>query len=167
MKTVLGALVLFAAVLHSEGLKCYTCVATNPDECFRQGSTVCPAHSDACSTITGPNSVMKSCAYKSFCDKSHMSNGEMKLECCFNDDCNGPHQSHSHGEYHNTGMSLSSSPILLGVLLLRLALSSLAGGRRWTPLKVLQDTDRISAAASSYECNLEDTVTSQEQRFLR
>ncbi|XP_059394647.1 uncharacterized protein si:ch211-113d22.2 isoform X1 [Carassius carassius] len=135
MKTVLVALVLFAAVLHTvlscpmcegEGLKCYTCVAKNADECFRQGSTVCPAHSDACSTITGPNSVMKSCAYKSFCDKSHMSNGEMKLECCFNDECNGPHRSHSHGEHHNTATSLSSSPVLLlGLLLLRLALSSL------------------------------------------
>ncbi|XP_067290220.1 uncharacterized protein si:ch211-113d22.2 isoform X2 [Pseudorasbora parva] len=125
MKTLLAALLLFAAVLHSEGLKCHTCVANNMEECNRQGSTVCPAHSDACSTITGPNSVMKSCAYKSFCDKSHMSNGEMKLECCFNDDCNGPHRSHSHGG-HNAAMTLSSSPVLLlGVLLIRLAVSSL------------------------------------------
>ncbi|XP_051541712.1 urokinase plasminogen activator surface receptor-like isoform X2 [Myxocyprinus asiaticus] len=126
MKTLLATLVLFVAVLHSEGLKCYTCVANNQEECNRQGSTVCPANSDACSTITGPHSVMKSCAYKSFCDKSHMSKGEMKLECCFNDDCNGPHQYHSHGEHPNIAMALSSSPVLLlGVLLIRVAVNSL------------------------------------------
>ncbi|XP_056323477.1 lymphocyte antigen 6D [Danio aesculapii] len=124
MKTLLAVLILLAAVIHSDGLKCYSCVASNSDECFRQGSTVCPAHADACSTITSHNSVMKSCAYKSFCDKSHMSNGEMKLECCYNDDCNGPHRSHSHGE-HGSALSLSSSPILLlTVLLIPLTLSS-------------------------------------------
>ncbi|KAI7793349.1 putative CD59B glycoprotein-like [Triplophysa rosa] len=123
MKTVLAVLILFAAVLHSEGLKCYTCVAHNQEECHRQGSTVCPANADACSTITGAHTVLKSCTYKSFCDKSHMSSGE--LECCFSDDCNGPHRSHSHGD-HNAAMALSSSPVpLLGVLLVRVALSSL------------------------------------------
>ncbi|KAK7125934.1 hypothetical protein R3I93_021342 [Phoxinus phoxinus] len=126
MKTLLAAIVLFTAVFHSEGLKCYTCVAKNMEECNQQGSTVCPAHSDACSTITGPHSVMKLCAYKSFCDKSHMSNGEGKLECCFNDDCNGPHRSHSHGE-HGAAPHLRSCPVLLllGVLLITLAVSSL------------------------------------------
>ncbi|KAK7125933.1 hypothetical protein R3I93_021342 [Phoxinus phoxinus] len=135
MKTLLAAIVLFTAVFHTvlscsvcegEGLKCYTCVAKNMEECNQQGSTVCPAHSDACSTITGPHSVMKLCAYKSFCDKSHMSNGEGKLECCFNDDCNGPHRSHSHGE-HGAAPHLRSCPVLLllGVLLITLAVSSL------------------------------------------
>ncbi|KAA0703862.1 hypothetical protein E1301_Tti000494 [Triplophysa tibetana] len=132
MKTVLAVLILFAAVLHNvlscplcegEGLKCYTCVAHNQEECHRQGSAVCPANADACSTITGAHTVLKSCAYKSFCDKSSMSNGE--LECCFTDDCNGPHRSHSHGD-HSAAMVLSSSPVLLlGVLLVRVALSSL------------------------------------------
>ncbi|XP_077099055.1 uncharacterized protein LOC143750087 isoform X1 [Siphateles boraxobius] len=134
MKTLLAAIVLFTAVLHTvlscsvcegEGLKCYTCVAKNMEECNQQGSTVCPAHSDACSTITGPNSVMKSCAYKSFCDKSQLSNGEVKLECCFNDDCNGPHRSHSHGEHSAAPPLSSSSVLLLGVLLITLAGSSL------------------------------------------
>ncbi|TRY57696.1 hypothetical protein DNTS_025917 [Danionella cerebrum] len=121
--------VLCCSACQGDGLQCYTCVATNADECFKQGSSVCPAHADACSTITGPNSLMKSCAYKSFCDKSHMSNGEMKLECCYNDDCNGPHHSHSHGNHHNGAARLSSGPLsgpvlIMGVLLLRQALNT-------------------------------------------
>ncbi|XP_055064701.2 uncharacterized protein [Misgurnus anguillicaudatus] len=131
MKTFLAALILLASVIHTvlscpvckgEGLKCFTCVAHNQDECDRQGSTVCPANADACSTITGAHTVLKSCSYKSFCDKSHMSNGELK--CCFSDDCNGPHRSHSHGE-NNTAVTLSSSPALLLGILLFTALRSL------------------------------------------
>ncbi|KAF5892772.1 CD59 glycoprotein-like isoform X2, partial [Clarias magur] len=62
MKTVVILLLLLNAAIHTtfscavckgEALKCYTCVATNLDECNRQGLTVCPANSDACATITG------------------------------------------------------------------------------------------------------------------
>ncbi|XP_037402984.1 uncharacterized protein si:ch211-113d22.2 isoform X1 [Pygocentrus nattereri] len=129
MRTVVTLLLLLAAVLNTvcscpvcegEALKCHTCVAVNQEDCNRQGSAVCPAHADACSTITGPNSVMKSCSYKSFCEKSHMSVGGVKLECCFTEDCNGQHHSHSHGEHHNSAAVLSYSvTLLLGALLLK------------------------------------------------
>ena len=66
---------------------------------------------------------MKSCAYKSFCDKAHMSNGAaVKLECCFSDDCNGPHHAHSHTEHGGaTSVVASSSTLLMGVVIIRLA----------------------------------------------
>ncbi|XP_046717446.1 prostate stem cell antigen isoform X1 [Silurus meridionalis] len=133
MKTLVFLLLLLSTALHTvfscavckgEALKCYTCVASNQDECNRQGMTVCPANSDACATITGANSVMKSCSFKSFCDKSNMSNGGMKLECCFNDECNGPHRAHSHGKHNNGAVALNSSlSMLLGVLMIRAAFS--------------------------------------------
>lgn len=51
-----------------------------------------------------------------------MSNGGMKLECCFADECNGPHRAHSHGEHSNGAVALSSSlNVLLGVLMIRAA----------------------------------------------
>ncbi|XP_035391500.1 lymphocyte antigen 6D isoform X2 [Electrophorus electricus] len=121
MRTPLALLLLLIAVTTSEALKCHMCVATNEEECNQQGSTICPAHADACSTITGPNSVMKSCSYASFCEKAHMSHGDMKLECCFTDDCNGPRRAHSHGE-RNAATRLGLGPTgLLAVLLLRAA----------------------------------------------
>ncbi|XP_049325071.1 uncharacterized protein si:ch211-113d22.2 isoform X1 [Astyanax mexicanus] len=128
MRTVLALLLLLASVLHTvcsctvcegEALKCHTCVAVNQEDCDRQGSSVCPANADACSTIIGPNSVMKSCSYKSFCEKAHMSVGGVKLECCFNDDCNGPHRAHSHGEHSGAHTLGYSATLLLGTLLLR------------------------------------------------
>lgn len=71
------------------------------------------------------DSVMKSCSFKSFCDKSHMSNGGMKLECCFSDECNGPHRAHSHGEHGNGAVALGSSlNLLLGVLIIRAAVNA-------------------------------------------
>ncbi|XP_076874432.1 uncharacterized protein LOC143524909 [Brachyhypopomus gauderio] len=125
MRTPLALLFLLTAVLNKckgETLKCHTCVAANEEECNRQGSTVCPAHADACSTITGPNSVIKSCSYASFCEKAHMSSGGVKLECCFTNDCNGPHNAHSYRD-RNAAMSLDSGlTVLFGVLLVRAAL---------------------------------------------
>lgn len=52
---------LFFQVLSSDfvcpvhALKCHTCVASNENDCNRQGSTSCPQYADACSTITGPS----------------------------------------------------------------------------------------------------------------
>ncbi|XP_036069467.1 uncharacterized protein si:ch211-113d22.2 isoform X2 [Oryzias melastigma] len=123
MKTALGFLVLVSLASHSHALKCHTCVASSEDDCNKQGSTSCPQYADACSTITGPNTVMKSCTYKAFCDKAHSSNSGAKMECCFGDDCNGPHRSHSHG---NSSQALASSPVvLMAALLLRMAFSQL------------------------------------------
>lgn len=80
--------------------------------------------SENCMSFFSSDSVMKSCSFKSFCDKSHMSNGGTKLECCFNDECNGPHRAHSHGEHANGAVALSSSlNLLLGALMIRAAVS--------------------------------------------
>lgn len=43
----------FVRPVHA--LKCHTCVASNENDCNRQGSTSCPQYADACSTITGPS----------------------------------------------------------------------------------------------------------------
>ncbi|GAA6224809.1 uncharacterized protein si:ch211-113d22.2 isoform X2 [Lates japonicus] len=127
MKTTLALLLFASLAFHSHALKCHTCVASNEDDCNRQGSASCPQYADACSTITGPNTVMKSCTYKAFCDKANGGNSGAKMECCFGDDCNGPHRSHSYGEHrHNGTGALASSPVLLmAALLLHLAFSRL------------------------------------------
>ncbi|XP_006784252.1 uncharacterized protein si:ch211-113d22.2 [Neolamprologus brichardi] len=126
MKTALAVLLLISLACHSHALKCHTCVASNEEDCNRQGSTPCPQYADACSTITGPNTVMKSCTYKAFCEKANSGTSGAKMHCCFGDDCNGPHKSHSHGGHHNSTGAISSSPVLLiTALLLRMALSQL------------------------------------------
>ncbi|XP_068167511.1 uncharacterized protein si:ch211-113d22.2 [Antennarius striatus] len=127
MKTALALLLLVCLFCHSHALKCHTCVASNEEDCNQQGSTPCPQYADACSTITGPNTVMKSCTYRGFCNKAQGSSSGAKMECCFGDDCNGPHRSHSYGEHrHNSAGALASSPLLLtAALLLRMAVSQL------------------------------------------
>ncbi|XP_064256438.1 prostate stem cell antigen-like [Passer domesticus] len=96
----LGALGWYIAVtltpppphLHpGKALKCHKCVASNENDCNQQGSHSCPQYADACSTITAPNSVIKSCSYKSFCDQARRGgSGGATVRCCFSDDCNGP-----------------------------------------------------------------------------
>ncbi|CAG5922790.1 unnamed protein product [Menidia menidia] len=126
MKTFLALLVFVSLTCHSHGLKCHTCVASSEEDCNRQGSTSCPQYADACSTITGPNTVMKSCTYKAFCDKAQGSSSGAKMECCFGDDCNGPHRGHHHGDNRNGAGVLASSPVLLiSALLLRVACTQL------------------------------------------
>ncbi|XP_040927992.1 uncharacterized protein si:ch211-113d22.2 isoform X2 [Betta splendens] len=114
MKTALALLLFISLAWHSHSLKCNTCMASNEDDCNRQGTTSCPQFADACSTITGPNTVIKSCTYKAFCDKAHGGSSGAKMECCFGDACNGPRRSHSHGDKHrNGGAALTSSLVLL------------------------------------------------------
>ncbi|XP_023655846.1 uncharacterized protein [Paramormyrops kingsleyae] len=117
MKSLLAMLVLLTIVVHNKALKCHTCVAGNEDECNQQGTSSCPQCADACVTIMGPSTVVKSCSYKPFCDKAHHNTGGVKMECCFTDDCNGPHRSHSHGE-ESAAPSLGTRPVLLLLLLL-------------------------------------------------
>ncbi|TSM12551.1 hypothetical protein Baya_7952 [Bagarius yarrelli] len=58
-----------------------------------------------------------------------MSNEGMKLECCFSNECNGPHRAPSHGENGNGAVALSSSlNLLLGALMIRAAVSVIARG---------------------------------------
>ncbi|XP_062238058.1 uncharacterized protein si:ch211-113d22.2 isoform X2 [Platichthys flesus] len=123
MRTALALLLFISLACHSHGLKCHTCVASNDDDCNRQGSTPCPQYADACSTITGPNTVMKSCTYKAFCDKAQGGSSGAKVACCFGDDCNGPHRSHSHGAHSGAGAPASGPVLLITGLLLHVALS--------------------------------------------
>ncbi|KAL6114275.1 uncharacterized protein ACO6RY_05078 [Pungitius sinensis] len=136
MKTTLALLLLISLACHSalscsvckgHALKCHTCLASNEDNCNHQGSTSCPQYADACATVTEPNTVIKSCTYKAFCDKAHVFGSGAKMECCFSDDCNGPHRSRSHGDNHrNSAGAPASGPVLLiAALLLRLAASQL------------------------------------------
>lgn len=84
------------------------------------------------------DTVMKSCTYKGFCEKAHGSSSGAKMECCFGDDCNGPHKSHSHGDHHrNSAGALASSPLLLMTsLLLRTAFGPL-----WTTALLSVNSD--------------------------
>nr|XP_030146034.3 prostate stem cell antigen-like isoform X2 [Taeniopygia guttata] len=78
--------------LHpGKALKCHKCVASNENDCSQQGSHSCPQFADACSTISAPNSIIKSCSYKSFCDQARRGgSGGATVRCCFSDECNGP-----------------------------------------------------------------------------
>ncbi|CAL8262636.1 unnamed protein product [Boreogadus saida] len=125
MRSSLAFLLLLSLACHSHALKCYTCVAANEEDCNKQGSAPCPQFADACSTITGQNTVMKSCSYKAFCDKAPGGGSGAKMECCNGDDCNGPHKGHSHGNHKNGAGGLLASPgLMLGALGLRLALGA-------------------------------------------
>ncbi|XP_055080240.1 uncharacterized protein si:ch211-113d22.2 [Periophthalmus magnuspinnatus] len=118
MKTGLSLMVVISLVYHSYALKCHTCVASNEDECNKLGSSSCPQYADACLTISGTNTVMKSCTYKAFCDKGQSSSSGAKMECCFGDNCNGPHKGHSHGAHRNSAGATVFSPLLITTALL-------------------------------------------------
>ncbi|XP_027659608.1 CD59 glycoprotein-like [Falco biarmicus] len=89
LKTLLALAVITSLAGESKALKCHKCIASNENDCNKQGSHSCPQYADACLTITAPNSVIKSCSYKSFCDQRGSSGGAT-LKCCFSDNCNGP-----------------------------------------------------------------------------
>ncbi|CAL8300037.1 unnamed protein product [Merluccius merluccius] len=77
---------------YSEGLRCYTCMGSNNEDCNRQGSKSCPSYSDACAVVLGHDSgVMKSCSYRSFCSQASSQGSRapgVRVHCCSGDDCN-------------------------------------------------------------------------------
>lgn len=79
------------------------------------------------SSLSLSDTVLKSCTYKAFCEKAHGSNSGAKMECCFANNCNGPHKSHSHSHgdhHHSSAGALAYSPVMLiTTLLLRLVCS--------------------------------------------
>ncbi|XP_040545300.1 uncharacterized protein LOC121107413 [Gallus gallus] len=97
LKTLLALTIVTSLARDGAALRCHKCIASNENDCNKQGSHSCPQYADACSTITAPNSVIKSCSYKSFCDQARRSSGGATLHCCFSDDCNGPRGSRSSG----------------------------------------------------------------------
>ncbi|XP_061762419.1 uncharacterized protein si:ch211-113d22.2 isoform X2 [Nerophis ophidion] len=116
--------VLSCSVCKGSALRCHTCAASSEEDCNKQGSASCPQYADACATITGPHTVLKSCSYKDFCDKAQGSTSGAKMECCHGDNCNGPHRSHSHGDQNgNSTTAVTSSPALMLAILLPLRLA--------------------------------------------
>uniref|UniRef100_A0A4W3I2X1 Lymphocyte antigen 6 family member pge n=1 Tax=Callorhinchus milii TaxID=7868 RepID=A0A4W3I2X1_CALMI len=87
---VLGIIaVLF---LIGDALRCYTCVGSGDEDCNKQGVHKCPNYSDACAIMKGQSSgVIKSCSYKSFCDRAHKDRSKapgVSVRCCFSNECN-------------------------------------------------------------------------------
>ncbi|KAG8435639.1 hypothetical protein GDO86_013539 [Hymenochirus boettgeri] len=101
-------------------LQCYSCVGSNDQDCNRQGSQQCPHDSDACAIIRGQsNGIMKSCSFKSFCDRA-MRDGNrapgVKVQCCFSNNCNS--DSKSSGTQLNAICFRLLLSFVLGVFLL-------------------------------------------------
>ncbi|XP_063067250.1 uncharacterized protein si:ch211-113d22.2 [Engraulis encrasicolus] len=105
MKTVvLGLLLILANALNIEALKCFYCLANDMDECNQEGSIVtCPQDADTCSSIASHDSVMKSCLFKSYCEKLPSLNSEVTVDCCYTDNCNGPHRTQRYDSYEDYG----------------------------------------------------------------
>ncbi|XP_061546385.1 lymphocyte antigen 6 family member pge isoform X1 [Phycodurus eques] len=87
-------ILLYMVLLTSKGtaLQCYTCMASNNEDCNRQGSRTCTSYSDACAVVVGHNSgVMKSCSYKSFCSQANSQSSRrpgVRVHCCYSNGCN-------------------------------------------------------------------------------
>ncbi|KAE8619478.1 hypothetical protein XENTR_v10009807 [Xenopus tropicalis] len=111
--------ILSCSFCKGKALRCYSCVASSEEECYKQGSHVCPQYAEVCSTITAPNSVIKSCSYKSFCDHARQSGNGASVECCFSDDCNGPAKGNTAG-LKNSASCAALPPLFLTAALLTL-----------------------------------------------
>ncbi|XP_077311486.1 uncharacterized protein LOC143930780 [Lithobates pipiens] len=100
MRLVHTLLLLFAfSIQEGKGLQCFSCVGSNDEECNQQGSLECPRDSDACAIIRGqPSGVMKSCTFKSFCDRALQGGSKaagVNIQCCFSNNCNSGSQGSS------------------------------------------------------------------------
>ncbi|XP_069609779.1 CD59 glycoprotein-like [Ranitomeya imitator] len=86
-------------IQEGNGLQCFSCVGSNDEDCNRQGSQQCPRDADACAIIRGQTSgVMKSCSFKSFCDRALRDGAKasgVKVNCCFSNNCNSGSQGSS------------------------------------------------------------------------
>ncbi|KAM9312801.1 uncharacterized protein PAF06_010763 isoform 1-T1 [Gastrophryne carolinensis] len=105
-----------------KALRCYSCVATSEEECYKQGNHVCPQYAEVCSTILAPNSVIKSCSYKSFCDHARQSGNGATIECCFSDDCNGPAKGNSAGLKNSASCQVLPPVLIFSALMILRAL---------------------------------------------
>ncbi|KAG8551498.1 hypothetical protein GDO81_004139 [Engystomops pustulosus] len=86
-------------IQEGSGLQCFSCVGSNDEECNRQGAQQCPRDSDACAIMRGQSGgVMKSCSYKSFCDRALREGSKasgVSVRCCFSNNCNSSSQGSS------------------------------------------------------------------------
>ncbi|XP_041793801.1 lymphocyte antigen 6G-like [Chelmon rostratus] len=74
-----GVLVLLGTLSAAYGLKCYTCVTTNPSSCTDVAT--CPLGHDRCATAEKDGAVVKSCFGSDGCGGP--------IKCCEGDLCNG------------------------------------------------------------------------------
>ncbi|XP_033375275.1 uncharacterized protein LOC117245401 isoform X2 [Parus major] len=119
LKTLLALAIVSSLAGGGKALKCHKCVASSENDCNQQGSHSCPQFADACSTITAPNSVIKSCSYKSFCDQARRGgSGGATVRCCFSDDCNGPARGSRNGAGVAPAPGTLLAPALAGAVLL-------------------------------------------------
>ncbi|KAM4636690.1 uncharacterized protein O3C94_017782 [Discoglossus pictus] len=100
MWLVYTLLLLSVLSIHKgRALQCFSCVGANDQDCNRQGSQQCPRDSDACAIIRGHSSgVMKSCSFKSFCDRAARDASKtpgISMQCCFSNNCNSGSQGSS------------------------------------------------------------------------
>ncbi|KAM8924674.1 CD59 glycoprotein [Pelodytes ibericus] len=83
-------------IQKGRGLQCFSCVGSSDQDCNHQGSLQCPRDSDACAVIRGQsNGVMKSCSFKSFCDRALRDASKapgVTVQCCFSNNCNSGSQ---------------------------------------------------------------------------
>ncbi|XP_078497329.1 uncharacterized protein LOC144753553 [Lissotriton helveticus] len=119
----IGCLLLFCALLGGPGeaLQCFTCAGSNDEDCNRQGPQQCPSYSDACVTLRGQaNGVMKSCSFKSFCDRAAEDGAKVpgvSVNCCFSNNCNAKSLSSSQRISVCLGLLLVSALLLVHLLL--------------------------------------------------
>ncbi|XP_069468079.1 prostate stem cell antigen-like [Ambystoma mexicanum] len=120
-----GCVLLLCTLLVGPGdaLQCFTCAGSNDEDCNRQGPQQCPSYSDACVTLRGQaNGVMKSCSFKSFCDRAAADGSKVpgvSVRCCFSNNCNAQSVGSSHHVTANLAVFLSSA-LVLALLLYRL-----------------------------------------------
>ncbi|KAM5140860.1 uncharacterized protein ACMZJ9_014690 [Mantella aurantiaca] len=100
MRLVHSLLLLSAFIIQEgRGLQCFSCVGSNDEDCNRQGSQECARDSDACAIIRGQSGgVMKSCSFKSFCDRALRGSSRasgVNIQCCFSNNCNSGSQGSS------------------------------------------------------------------------
>ncbi|XP_032434731.1 lymphocyte antigen 6G-like [Xiphophorus hellerii] len=74
-----GVLILFLSFSAACGLRCYTCVAAEPNSCTE--ITTCPVLFNRCSSLKTDGLVTKSCMISTGCIGP--------ISCCEKDLCNG------------------------------------------------------------------------------
>ncbi|XP_016532621.1 lymphocyte antigen 6G isoform X1 [Poecilia formosa] len=74
-----GVLILFLSFSAASGLRCYTCVTSDPNACTN--IETCPDGFDRCASVKIPGLITKTCIPSAGCISP--------IKCCDKDLCNG------------------------------------------------------------------------------